>query len=161
MKQISMSLNDEQINWIKKKAKSDNVSDSEFIRRLIAKEMNSYQEFSKEKELEQIKDVSLKSLEISYGLMGFTAWLIPSIAIANKNNDKLLKFFSELGSSDIYPIIQKFGEELAKEKRFLEVLRDVPIELNLDTKKFANLTKEEWQIRLTQHLNETQNQKKA
>lgn len=161
MKRTTFSLNDEQINWIKKKAKSDNVSDSEFVRRLIIKEMNSYQEFSKEKELEQIKDASLKSLEMSYGLTALIVWLVPSMAKANKNNDRLLKFFSELRPREVYPIVQKFGEELIKGKSFLEAFRDVPIELDLDTMKIANVTKDEWQIRITKYLNETQDQNKA
>ena len=152
MKRISVSFNDEQYAWLKEQAKAQGMSTSEFLRDLLNKEIFQTKD-SQTKSDNANNELLERNLEVSYGIMGIVAWLMPAF-FANQQSisQPLIEYFTKLSPTEVYGVMEMFGKHLFRNSEFLTALRDVPLSLDLNTKAFAGLSQEDWRIELTKEI---------
>lgn len=102
--------------------------------------------------LESANRCSEEIMETQASLLGGMAWFLPAFCETTDKNNDFIDYFSELTSAKMLNTLRKLGDNLLKYDWLMPLaVRDLPEELDLDTRKFANgITRKRWEEICTQ-----------
>lgn len=102
--------------------------------------------------LESSNRCTEEMLEAQASVLGCIAWFLPAFCEVTDKNNNFINYFSELTSAKMLTTLRKLGENLLKYDWLMPLaVRDLPEEVDLDTRKFANgITRKRWEEICTQ-----------